>query len=104
MTPEFERLWQLGLGGIVAILLIREVLTYLKTLKSTRNGQKAAGDLTPEYWQTEQRKAITEVVVTVVVPILTSQATILAELKSSQQQTNIQIVRILTLIEERLVK
>ena len=47
MSPEFERLWQLGLGGIVAILLIREVLTYLKTLKSTRNGQKAAGDMTP---------------------------------------------------------
>ena len=89
---------QVGIGGLLAILIIREVFAFLKNRKS--NG--ASGEQSKEFWQSEIRKITTEVIVTVVVPILSSQVLILVEMKKNQEQNNIQMMRIITLIEERL--
>jgi hypothetical protein len=43
-----EPLMQIGIGGVFALLIIREVLTFLKAKKG--NGG-AAGERTVEYWQ-----------------------------------------------------
>ena len=97
-----QTLVNLGVGGALALLVIREVLTFLKNRSLA--GQRTAGDQSPEFWQAEQRRAVTDVVVNVVVPILTRQNSILNELKNAQQEMNGQTIRILTLIEERLGK
>ena len=85
---------EIGVGGILALLIIREVLTFLKTRKMSSR-PNTAGDLSPDYWQGEQRKAMTEVILTIVVPILTNQTTILAELRNSYTEMSRSIAVIL---------
>lgn len=45
---------QLGVGGILAFLIIREVLAFLKAKKT--NG--SAGDKAPEFWMNEFRNIV----------------------------------------------
>lgn len=74
-----ETLTQIGVGGVFALLVIREVLSFLK---SRKNGStKLAGELTSDYWQAEQRKATSEIIIAIVVPILSNQTAILNELR-----------------------
>ena len=70
-----EALTQVGVGGIFAVILIREVLGFLAKRKNSQT--VLAGEMPPEYWQAEQRKAITEVMVTTIVPLLANHQTIL---------------------------
>lgn len=99
-----ETLTQVGVGGLLALLVLREVFQFLKTRRhaSHDNGAaiKTAGDFPPEYWQNEQRKAIADVVITVVVPLLTGQATILNELRLSNQD----VARTLAVILDRMTQ
>lgn len=69
----------IGAGGVFAIAVIREiVMAFLKK----RNG-KSAGDQDPEFWKLEQRRAMTETLTTIVVPILANQTIILGEMRNS---------------------
>ena len=80
-----QALLQVGVGGILAILIIREVLNFLR---ARPDASDRAGDASPEYWQAEARKAMTEVMVTIIVPILATQTTILTELQKNAAITN----------------
>lgn len=82
-----EPILQIGVGGVLALLIIREVLRFLKQ-RQPASGAVSAGAQSPEYWQAEQRKAITDVVVSIVVPILSNQNAILNELRVSQTEMN----------------
>ena len=84
---------QLGIGGVLAYLVLKEVFGFLLPILRGRNGTgtgtgtkstsvtTAAGDYPAEYWQAQQRQAISEVLITVVVPILSSQTLILSKLE-----------------------
>lgn len=98
-------LMQLGVGGIVALLVIREVLGFLN--KRKENGQKkerVAGEMSPEFWQADYRKAVTEVVASIVVPILASQTSILSEMQRSNQDVSQKIAIILDRLSRQHVE
>ncbi len=101
MTPELALIGQVGVGGAFAYIIIRMVLTFWTKRK---NGPKAAGELPPEFWQAEQRKAISEVVVNTIVPILTNHATILAQqtmILTEMRLSNTKISTDITVILDR---
>jgi hypothetical protein len=75
---------QIGVGGTLAYVIIREVLGFLKHRRENNGGgSKGAGEYPVEYWQAEQRKAVSEMIVLHVVPILANQTVILSELRSA---------------------
>ena len=75
-----EPLMQVGVGGIFAILLLREVFGFLKHRKN--NG--AAGERSVEFWQQQQQVIIAENLKLSVIPILDKQTAILDELRLGQ--------------------
>ena len=77
-----DSLTQIGIGGIFAILLLREVLGFLTTWRK-RNGNgkhQSAGDKPVELWQLEQRTNFSASLRESVVPILERQTKALENL------------------------
>lgn len=97
---------QLGVGGIIALLVIREVLSFLS--KRKENGRRqflSIGEMSPEHWLAEQRKVATDVLVTVIVPILANQTSILAEkveLMREMQRNNHEVGQKIAIILDRM--
>lgn len=88
---------QIGVGGIFALMVIKEVLTFILNFsRNKKNGNgKIAGDQSIEYWQAEQRKAVIEVFTTVVIPILSNQTLILNELRQANTDLHKDIIILL---------
>ena len=88
-----DQLIHVGLGGAVALLLLRECLQFIAKLKPSirSNGNtNKAGDKPPEYWEQKNR----EIAVDVQRPVLTileRQTDILAKI----HETNVEIVSVL---------
>ena len=95
-----DQLFQVSVGGAVALLILREVFQFLK---GRRNGAPqpatTAGGLSSEFWQAEQRRAISDVLAATVLPILANQTKILSDLKDAEQSTALQLVRLVTTID-----
>lgn len=75
---------QIGVPGIVAILLLREVFGFLKSRQNGKNGP--AGEKSIEYWQQQFQGIMSEALKASVIPILASQTAILSELRIQQQR------------------
>ena len=82
-----DNLTQIGVGGIFALLVIREVLAFLNVRKQA-NGRMTAGEHTAEFWQADQRKAVAETISITVLPILANQTAILNEMRINNAETN----------------
>ena len=87
-------LTQLSVGGIVALLIVREVLSFLRQRNKRENGS-GAGEQTIEFWRAQNREMFSGVLAASVIPILEAQTVILGELKindarSSENQMRIQ--------------
>lgn len=86
---DAQYLTNIGIGGTLALLIIREVLGFLKGRK---NGHTSAGDKSPEYWENANRHIMSQVIVSTVEPILLQQTKILDELRGvSTRQTEVLI-------------
>ena len=103
-----ETLTQLGIGGIFALLIIREVLTFLKAKKENgKNG--AAGERSVEYWQQQFGLVIDHSINTNVKgridALHAGHLALLAELKSAQLSSRETTTKMIGLLEriERLL-
>ena len=80
----------------------------MRTLQDTAtrrfNGPKLAGEMPPEYWQTEQRKALAEVLTTAIVPLFTNLAAILNEIRIGNAGINQQIAVMLERLAQTNVR
>jgi hypothetical protein len=77
-----DDLTQIGVGGIFAILVIREVLGFLKERKA--NGVSA--DARHSGTDSNHHRALADVLTTMVLPILENQTVILRDLTHGQQR------------------
>ena len=80
-----DHLIQLGIGGALAILIIREVFKFLTDRKQKENG--SAGTKSVEFWQAQQRTAVREVLTELISPFLTTQTEILRRIHESSDKT-----------------
>ena len=74
-------LTQLGIGGILALLVLDRVFAFLKG-----RGSEGAGALSPDYWQQTNKRLMGETIETLVLPILKTQTEILARLEARTGQ------------------
>ena len=86
-----EVVYQVGIGGTLALLVLKEVFGYVKSVKLNGNGNgngrsTTSGDKPPEFWQMEFRRANTESLNATIVPILNNQTDILKEMAKSQHE------------------
>ena len=81
-----DHLIQLGIGGALAILMIREVFKFL-TDRKQKNGNGSAGTKSVEFWQAQQRMAVREVLTELISPFLTTQTEILRRIHESSDKT-----------------
>lgn len=85
-----ENLTQVGVGGLLALALIKMVLEFLGKQKTPNahhaNGNGTAGSKSTEYWQIECRKIVAEVLATNVVPILVAHSQSLKNLEREQRK------------------
>lgn len=74
---------EVGVGGAVALLVLKEVFTFVKTTRG--NGKDAASGAKPvEFWQAEIRHGVSESVRTELAPLLTVQTELLKEIRSAE--------------------
>ena len=84
--PDRDNLTQIGVGGILALLIIREVLRFLAGRKpKPDNG--SAGTKSVEFWQAQQRTAVREVLGDLIAPFLATQTDILRRIQESADKT-----------------
>jgi len=87
---------QLGVGGLFAILALREVRGLLAELSGWRknpNGPNAAGAKSPEFWQAEMRKAAVEVFAITATPAREQQTELLREIRDGQRRLSEEVLR-----------
>jgi hypothetical protein len=75
----------IGGGGVLTLLILRQVLPYLRNRHTNRNENRSrlkieatAGDKTVDFWENTLEKTISNVVAAVVVPVLSNQTSILS--------------------------
>lgn len=73
-------LTQVGVAGILVLLILDRVFTFLRTYRQ-RAGNGQAGDQTIEFWRTQHRDMLMLVLESSILPILAKQTDILNELK-----------------------
>lgn len=102
-------LLELGVGGLFAVMLVRETRSILEIALAKRrnangngNGavhgrrqsdQETLGEKAPEYLQIETRKAATEAFSSTVKPLLLEQVRILGEIRGEQRRLSDEILK-----------
>jgi len=89
-------LLQLGVGGLFAILALREVRGLLGELSGWRkssNGPNTSGAKSPEFWQAEMRKAAVEAFAMTATPALEQQTELLREIRDGQRRLSEEVLR-----------
>lgn len=90
---------QLGVGGILAVQIIRTVLESMPNiLKANGNGNgdgkvQKSGDMDPAYWHLEVRNAVKEGLAVTAIPVLERQTQILEDIKELQKELLRQTLR-----------
>lgn len=82
---------QLGMGAVVALLILKEVFAFLK--KGKPNG--ASGERSVEFWQQTIANTVTTSFNASLAPILHNNNEVLREIRDSLNQTNTNTVRVL---------
>ena len=97
-------LTQLGVGGVVAWTILREVFSFLKTRRNGNGVRRdaSAGEKSVEFWREQQTMSISAALRDSVVPILSTQTTLLIEVKNIQAKS-VAIEEHLERLVERLV-
>lgn len=72
-------IWQVGAGGLLALLILREVFGFLRA----RNGGASAGSKTVDFWRLEMRAAVNEGLTTTLKPLFETQIELLREIRDS---------------------
>jgi hypothetical protein len=78
MNMDSLLLWQIGAGGALTMLILREVFAFLR--EKTRNG---AGSKSVDFWRMELRAAVNEGLTTTLKPLIETQIQLLREIRDS---------------------
>ena len=92
---------QLGVGGILVLLVLREVFKFLSDRK-IKNGHNElrAGDRSVEFWQSEQKKNVKNGITEILAPFLAVQIDLLREIKDSSKETRDSLLELLLIQRE----
>ena len=82
-----QLVWQIGAGGLLALLVLREVFSFLRE----RNRAGAAGDKSVDFWRMEMRTAFAEGFAVTLKPSLEAQTQLLREIRDSVTTSNLGI-------------
>ncbi len=77
--------WQLGTGGLFALLVVREVLSFLREKGRVLNG---SGGKPVDFWRLELRTAVNEGLATTLKPLIETQVQLLREIRDSVTTSN----------------
>ncbi len=88
MQLQSEQWTQVSVGGILAILVLREVFGFLRTRNGARSANSSSGNRPVEYWQVDMRKALAEAFQTSILPALSNQTDLLREIRDEQKETH----------------
>jgi hypothetical protein len=90
---------QVGVGGLFAILVLREVRAMVGEFRiGRRNGngpgsRGSSGEKSPEFWQSEMRKAAVEAFAMTATPALTQQTELLREIRDGQRRLSEEVLK-----------
>lgn len=79
-----QLIWQIGAGGLLALLVLREVFGFLRE----KSRAIAAGDKTVDFWRMEMRSAVAECFSVTLRPFLEAQTQLLREIRDSVATSN----------------
>jgi hypothetical protein len=81
-----EPLTQLGVGGLLAYLIIKEVLSFLKNRTTSSNGN--SGEKPVSFWEQHIGASVQSAIDLKMVPHLEQQTEVLKEIRDSLKQMN----------------
>jgi hypothetical protein len=87
-----------GMGGLLALLVLREVFNFLKAKK---NGRSSAGDQSVEFWREQLRELILQIMAQTITRTLDHQIMLSAEIRDLQKATNEGIIKLIAIYEVR---
>lgn len=94
---------QIGVGGIFALFILREVFTFIKSQRTNGNGNgQAAGTQSAAFWQLEIRKAVDESVGSTMVPHLQAQTKVLEDIRDTMGEMEKGINELVTRDRDRV--
>lgn len=94
--PEWK---DVGIGGLLALLVLREVFNFLKTKK---NGKPTtAGEQSVEFWREQIRDLILQILAQTITRTLDQQILVAGEIRDLQKGTNDGIVKLITIYEAK---
>lgn len=76
-----DSLTSLGVGGILAILILDRVFAFLR-IRGAEGQGLTAGDQSPDYWQQANKRIMLEIIEGSVLPLLKAQTDILSRLET----------------------
>lgn len=82
-----QLVWQIGAGGLLALLVLREVFSFMRE----RTRAIAAGDKSVDFWRMEMRTAFAEGFSVTLKPFLEAQTQLLREIRDSVTTSNLGI-------------
>jgi len=82
-----QLIWQIGAGGLLALLVLREVFGFLRE----KSRAIAAGDKSVDFWRMEMRSAFAESFAVTLRPFLEAQNQLLREIRDSVTTSNLGI-------------
>lgn len=94
--PEWK---DVGIGGLLALLVLREVFNFLKT---KRNGKPvSAGEQSVEFWREQFRDILLPILSQTLSRTLDQQSMMIDDIRDLQKATNDGIVKLVTIYEAR---
>jgi hypothetical protein len=94
-VPEWK---DVGIGGLLALLVLREVFSFLK---SRKNGKPTAGEQSIEFWREQIRDLIIQILAQTITRALDQQIMVTAEIRDLQKSTNEGIIKLIAIYEVR---
>jgi hypothetical protein len=94
-VPEWK---DVGIGGLLALLVLREVFTFLK---SGKNHRPTAGDQSVEFWREQIREIIVQIVTQTITRSIDQQLMVQSETRELQKGINEGIVKLITIYEAK---
>ena len=91
---------QVGVGGIFVLLLLREVLPFIKAMQGGVTSSAKAGDQTTDYWRANFQEMVANELRDSVIPILRTQTAILERMDARDTQSYEQHLRMSIAVEE----
>lgn len=95
--PEWK---EVGLGGLLALLVLREVFNFLKTTKKEVKSP-TAGEQSVEYWREQIRELVLQILGQTVTRTLDQQLVIASEIRDLQKGTNEGIIKLIAIYEAK---